>query len=435
MKILLLSADEENAFLLRRLQDEGNEVKLLTKTSIGVWKGVIELAESPAAAVEWGPDLVLVDSPGFGEFVQRFRELGIAVVGGGTFADKISQEYLTSMLFLEASQCRTCDYYDVETAEGIYDYVSATDRPWRVIGGDRHFKAFDDNARLEAWFESNPEYKGFVLVPDIQVPKQNRFKVAGFVNSRGSMNPAFVYNCCYGMGIFTTEGVTLKRIANDHPIVQVSIGKVAEKLYGMGYQGPVFLDCVVDPTEEDNEDEYTTGSAIRIEDFTLTPPDGFWAAFARGLDMPLHYFLDRLANPRRPNTPFDFSKGYVSSRKVSVPPYPMTEAPWIDEEKREALKAMMPREKVYADPHIYWSGVSRQDDGMYDIVNPVVGYLTGKGPDQAASRTEITNAWSDLKIPYSNVAIHSCASLEIVDLPTWTARRQLEEELLVINGR
>lgn len=419
MKILLISKDERNAFLLQRIQDEGHEAKLLSRQVMGVWDG--PMAKSPKDALDWGPDIILVDGTGFGDLVQWFRDRDIPVVGGTSFADKLAKEYSTSLLFLEASKVTIPEYYDVETAEGIDDYLRATDRPWRVVGGDRHFRAFDDMARLEAFLESNPEYKNFVMVPDLQLPGTTQFRLGGFINRRGLMNPAFRVVSVEGPLEGVSEGVTLKRLASGHPVVQATLGKVADRLYSMGYQGTVFVDChaaIEDPEMDDNE--------VVVSDLTLNPPDGFWASLLRGLEMPVHFFLDRLVNPRRPDTPWEFSSQFVSSCKLSMPPYPMVEADWVTPEQRKTLLQMMPKAKFYADSHIYWNGVSRTKDGMLKPLAPILGYLTGKGESSEESWVEIQGAKRDLKSPYAQIFGYG-TNFSNDDLPTWIAKRQLEE--------
>lgn len=245
------------------------------------------------------------------------------------------------------------------------------------------------------------------------------------MNSRGLMDPCFVLSQCKGLagdgtGIQTTEGLTLKRISCEHSIVQVTLAKTAESLHKLGHQGPVFMECVCCEDEDYN-------TSIECLDFYFTPPDGFWAAFARGLDMPLFYFLDRLANPRRPRTPFDFTGGYVSARKLSIPPYPLTEAPWLSPEERRSLSSLMPVYEVFHSEDVYWSGVQRKN-GMLKVLSPVLGYITAKGAAAHNTLDDIKYTASELNIPYAQVATH-CTDVDFVEqLPTYTAQTQLEME-------
>lgn len=447
MKILLMSKDERNAFLLKRLIDEGNEVKLLTRRGTGSWDGIIDKAGAPSEALAWGPDVVVVDTPGFGGVVKRFRERGLKVVGGGAYNDKTDEDYVTTMMFLEASGCSVCDYQDFRDINEAHKYIQGKDQLWRFIFPHRESRTFQGWQELSI-FMDKLDLEGrlpvkFILArahgqhseklneqPYDPVPLRGDFTVAGFVNSRGVMDPCFILSRCCGLvgenqGIPTTEGVTLTRLPQDHPVVALTIGKVQENLYGLGYEGPVFFDCTV-------EGSYADGArpTVKALDFTLTPPDGFWAAFARGLEMPLHYFFDRLLNPRRPRTPFEFTAAYVSSRKITIPPYPLTEAPWLNEKQQYALhSAMPPMVPIHDNGHVYWNGIRGAGDGMKEIVHPVVGYVTGKAGNPHGSLEEIRREAMSIKIPYSQICTRMVDGRSLEDLPTWVAERQLEEEV------
>ncbi len=442
MKVLLLSRDEKHAFLLDQLTREGNEVALLSKYNTGVWDGLVNRVGSLGDALSWEPEVVLVDQPGLGPAAKRFREAGVPVVGSIPLASRIEKDYLFAINFLDAAGIPTCDYQEFTDVSDACEYVQCGAHPWRMVCSDCSSETFPDEVQLQIYLETleanNKVPQRFALMRDFpgladnQLQLSSEFWLCGFVNSRGLMNPCLGFRVSSGflpggMGIPTIEGVTIQNIPSGHRIIGMTLKKLVPSLSNMGYVGPVFLGCTVEAPSAETD----WRSRLCCTNFSLTAPDGFWACFLRGLEISFSFFLDRLLNPRRPDNPYDFWVGHVSSRKLTVPPYPLTEARWLSQEqKRKLVQECLPPDPQITrqEPNIYWAGVRDDRQGGYEIIHPTVGYLTGKGATYLESLVEVRNQLQSSRIPFVQALVEPDPLWEMDLYPVSVLREEEEED-------
>ena len=447
-KILLLSGNTKSAFLIQRIVAEGCEARILCRDSGQALDNLVDFCTTPQEALEWEPDLILVDTPGFGPIVKRFREAGIPVIGGGSFSDRMDSNHLAALNFAEASGIPTTEYEEFDDVADASEYVHGKDQPWAMIWGDGQQQSFmtatDLQMHLEKIDAEGATPTRFALMRDYPVftaphQKENnvyccemsittQFVIAGFVNPRGVMDPCFGFKVCEGLmdyhqGIYTIEGLTMFKVPLANSVPQLMLVPLAESLNKLSYQGPVFVGCVVEPPSRMNNYE----SRIAAHRVSLTPPPGFWAAFTKGLEMSLVYFLDRLVNPTRPRTPFEWTSSYVTARKLSVPPYPMTEAPWLEPSQRAELAKFLPDLTLPPVDTVYWNGVRMNGVG-FKLVSPVAGYVTGKGESYMESLDAVRNEIRSLRVPWVQARLSPETTFEL-DMAAlqWPAVRQLEE--------
>lgn len=434
-KVLLLDKDEQNVFLLKRLQDEGCEVALLTPRGGSISNHFPRVANG-REALDWAPDYVLCGSSGFGAYLKRFREMGCAVIGGGPVTDKLDSDVITALAYLDAAGVPTPDYQAFTNVAEATDFVlSATkDQPWRLVLSSRDSAPFASGLDLAEDLERRHEegtlpnqflvHRDFPGITHNRLDMWSSFQLIGFVHEKGLMNPTFAASVAKTeRGIPTTEGVSMTPLPTSNPLVKLTLDRLSQGLGKINYVGPITLGCLVLPGIGDD----WWKDKVVVHNLSITPPDGFWAAFLAGLEMPLHYFLERLTHPARNYNPCDFWRGCVSSRKLSLPPYPMTEAPWLDQAKKDELLTMLPSVKVPYKPDIMWNGVQPTEEGA-TVLQPVLGYLVGKGGTFLVTMQEIRSEFDALSIPCVQAQCDLGETFEVDMLPVTAAEGQLEEE-------
>lgn len=444
-KVLLIGEDESNSFLLSHLRNEGCDVALLTKYNSGV-DGFKRLS-SPKDALAWGPNYVICDSKGYSPFLKAFRDSGAEVVGGGPITDKLETDLVTALDFLEGAGVPTVDYRTFKDAATAIEYVLLdSNKPWRLTCGMGDSEGYrggmelsevlesrEANGTLPPQFIIHRDFPGLAGPNDNHIDMWSSFCITGMVHEKGLMNPAFAVSIAHtDTGIPVFEGVTLFPVPLDSPLVALTLGRAASALSRLNYVGPVTLSCMVQPPDfntctEEDEFKYWDDK-ICAQRIMFTPPPGFWAAFLTGLEMPLHLFLDRLLTPQRNGNPFDFWEGVVSSRKLTLPPYPLSEGTWLNEEQKRTLLEMIPPTRLNSKKNVLWSGVKESEEGYVQPVVPVIGWLTGKARSASDSLRQIRSEYDFLDAPFTQVDCSLSSSFEVDMLPTRLADRQLEWE-------
>lgn len=424
MKCLLISRDERHAFLLEQLEAEGNEVRLLCKHDTGAWRGLIERTKNLEEARKWEPDIVVIDSPGFGPLAKTLQDDGFKVFGGSKLQDKLAENFQFGMSILEAAGVATSDYTKFDSVSDAAEYVQGKKRPWLFRHPSGQFQCCANDVELQLYMEelctdnAMPAtfsiQKGFPEFVNAGLMLRPQFYLVGFFNSEGLMNPVLRLDMAYnllpdGQGIPTIEGVNLRQVDIQEDDVDSTLRRLEKTLGAMKYYGPVFLGCMVD-YDNDKKEEFGPGKRTCCAvDIQMSPPDGFWAALLRGLTMPLQNFLDRVCNPRRPNTPYEFHKGIVCSRKLTLPPYPYTEAPWTTAANRYQLaKAGIPPTRFRKEPWgVYWNDVfqAEGEPGFLQASGPLLGYVVGRGESYPHAVREAQKIAESCAIPYAQMKV------------------------------
>lgn len=438
MKVLLVSRNENHAFLLHELVKEGQQAMLLSREDTGAWEGLVKRAGNAQEALEWGPDIALFDGPGFAPMVERASKAGVRVCNGGKFHDRLCSDFMFGMDLLGVNHVFTPDIARFTSVADASEHMIGKDHPWMYRGtsGPPHItqSPLDMQMFLESVPDGDPFYLQRAYSPlfgDTFLARPE-FWLAGFFNEKGLMNPAVYFQRSHnllpdGLGVPTEEGVTLFSVPKDAELAQQALGSLELSLKALGYTGWIFLGCIMDYAEHTKKSpRIRTRSKEPIEprkivpvvtECTPHPPDGFWAAFLRGLRMPLHLFLDRACKPLSRNTPFEFWNGWVCSRKVTVPPYPFTEAPWIGTPDRIHLHGLLPRITLPKEEWgVYWNSVSDNGASKLEVVGPVVGYAVGRGDSQHEAIREVRNVVQSLPIPCKQAKVEPDPVCEF-DLP------------------
>lgn len=444
MRYALLGKDERHAYILDKLRAEGHEGRLLARTNTGSWRGMVNRAASLQEIREWQPDTVLIDSPGFGPLAKTLADEGYRVFGGSNLQDRLQENYLFGLSVLEAAGVPTIEHSKFTNLEDAIEYSNSRQHAWLMRLPDNRVFTFPDTIALQLHFEkiyaAGEVPQQFALqrgYPD-SIPTGPRsheiclnpmFYLCGLFNAEGLMQPAFRMTTAHnllpeGMGVPTYEGVSLQPVSISDPCVQQTLAKLQETLKSVNYCGWVWLGCVEEwssvPRKAD-EPEY--GYQTRALDFRVQAPDGFWAAVLGGLRMSTHYFFDRVLNPRRPNTPFDFFPGTVVSRKLSIPPYPFSEASWLTQsEQQTTRRELLPKITFARNQQVFWSEVAEEEPGKLQPTGPVLGYAVGQGESSWEALRDLSRSLSCCQIPYLQVKVED-------------GMDQLHLDLLNSNGR
>ena len=102
MKFTMYSADGDGAHLLYRMREEGNDVELYIKHPEyrRGWDGLLPKVDKFNPGKD---DVIIFDFSGFGTIADGLRKSGHLVVGGSELADKLEQERMFGLDFMEAS--------------------------------------------------------------------------------------------------------------------------------------------------------------------------------------------------------------------------------------------------------------------------------------------------------------------------------------------
>lgn len=421
MRFLLISHDESNAFLLERLQAENHETKWLSKEAHPeAWDGILPKASGLQEAADWKPDITIIDGVGFGSIVKRLRESGLRVFGGGRIQDRMSEDWLYSMSLLDTLKIRTHEVEKFTSVADASEHIYAREQAWFFRAPDGSGFGTDSTGAMQARLEEMQSQdrvppvftlqRGFPSIVQSQLRLRPEFYLAGLFNERGLMDPVLQVQVAYNLlpdrqGIDTIEGATVVALKVNDLDVRDTLKKCEPMFKTMQYSGWAFMGLVYDSDYSDDEEDCYRNCPV-VTDFFMTPPPGFWACVAGGLRMELGLFLDRAMNPNRPNTPFEFWDRVVSSRLLSIPPYPMTEAPWLDKNvKEDLLKQIPPISISHQDWGVFWNGVRQNGKpGFIQPTGPKVGWIVGRG-DYEESLSQIRNTANGLPIPYKQCKV------------------------------
>lgn len=247
-----------------------------------------------------------------------------------------------------------------------------TDEGVKVVGGGLLHDDLDRDKEYSAVLASR------VRVPIFDMDNGGiKLKLAGFFSGKSFVNPTFSFAIDQGLlpGLDTTEALAVHTLPENCWLVDETYTKLSQLFTAFNFKGVVCLDVQIDP---ETRIPHVTGMDVQV-------PDGFWAAFLSGLEQPLGDFLKGLASGKRFKV--KYTEEVSGAVKVSVPPYPYIECPWLDDDVREAVEAHIrigARGKHIEDPveqgSTYWLNVQKNGTGTsYVTTGPEVAYVGASG--------------------------------------------------------
>lgn len=123
MRILGLGDNCELGELYRRLDAQGHEIKVWARNAppSRCWTGILDFVEDWQTAISWlrqagAESLALFETAGMGALQDELRELGIAVIGGSAYGDRLEDDRafgqaVLNEMGLSTAPCRTFKSY------------------------------------------------------------------------------------------------------------------------------------------------------------------------------------------------------------------------------------------------------------------------------------------------------------------------------------
>lgn len=284
-----------------------------------------------------------------------------------------------------------------DTVPVVYDPESALQWEPEVVlfdspGAGSLAKHFQDNkvpimggSLLHDTLHLDPDYiqtlASRVRVPVIPLDNGGlKLRLAGFYSKKKFIGPAYSYVQTRGLFSGSTEGpvetMRMHAIPEEHPIIQKTFGKLERLFTAFHLAGLVTLDIEIDP-EDGNPNIHALSTQV---------PEGFWASWLAGLEGELGKVLHGIASGKKFSV--KYTQNIASAAKVSVPPYPVIDFPWLPEDEQSIVRERVLRgaQGIHVKEHetqnqIFWLNVKKNGTGnSYETVGPEVAYIATSCP-------------------------------------------------------
>lgn len=371
MKFLLVGRSTRHAYLGNEIRKEGHEVKFLVGKP-DLEHNLVDYLESPSRALEWQPEVAIFLEPGFGEFARLLQSRKVRTFGGGLLLDSIhtDKEYLSVL----ASRAK-------------------------------------------------------VPIYPLESPTSPTLRMAGCFSGKGLLYPVLAYGVDNNIlpGLDTKEALTLVALDGECRLVQETMRPLEIVFNAFGLNGWIFLEVHLTERYPGSVDFVPHIHSVSVE-----IPDGFLPAFCSGLQQEISSFYAGASSGKRFCA--KFSEEPTCAVKVSIPPYPNIDWPWLTLEDRLTLQAKMlegcrgiPIEDYPGDRTQYLLSVTRNGTGRtYHTIGPEVCYVTAAGDFQGLPYT-IAATVEETKIP--NAIYRSHVGSELIE-----ALSRFEDHGLLVKG-
>jgi len=125
MKFLMYSEAGEGAQILKRIEQEGNEVGIYIKDKRykTVWDGLL-----PKVTPEWDADVIIFDQSGNGDAADDYLNNGKSVYGGSSLCDELEKDRDFGLSVMDSCGIKTPDYYRCSNFKEAKDVVEGDSR-------------------------------------------------------------------------------------------------------------------------------------------------------------------------------------------------------------------------------------------------------------------------------------------------------------------
>lgn len=331
MKFLMYSESGEGAQLLKRIQDEGNEVALYIDDKVykNTFDGILHKVTTPEEFIDKNTTIIF-DLSGFGEKADEYRKQGYNVYGASGFADKLEKDRNFGFSIMEQSGIKIPSFKEFTDYKSGIEYAEScgkrlvfkpngtmpckltyvSDSPEQLVEYlkfiEKRFAKNIDSYILQEFIEGIVvSSEMFVSCGELLLPFNHTVEVKKSMND--DLGPST--GCS---GNITWNGMT--------KIHEQGVFKANKVLKDEEYTGQIDLNAVV------NEDG--------IYGLEWTPRFGYDATptYMTLLDMEMGEFFYKAA--RGENIPVvSKTSDYAGSIRLSIPPYPMEVKRGLDTEK------------------------------------------------------------------------------------------------------
>lgn len=355
MKFLMVGRSTRHSYLLNEIKKEGHEVKFLAGKP-DPQHNLVEYLETPSQALEWKPDVVIFVEPGFGELSRVFQGRKIKTFGGSLILDSLHSDK---------------------------EYLS-------VLG-----------ARAK------------VPIFPLENPTAPTLRMAGCFSGKGLLHPVLAYGVDDDLlpGIKSHEALTLVALDPECRLVQETMKPLELVLNAFNANGWFFLEVHLVERYPGSID-----FVPHIHNVSVEIPDGFLPAFCSGLQQNISDFYLGASSGKRFCA--KFSEEPTCAVKVSIPPYPNVDWPWLSLEDRLSLQAKMLEgckgilvEDYPGERTQYLLSVTRNGTGKtYHTIGPEVCYVTAQSDFQGLPYV-VAATIAETKIPNAIYRPHIGAEL------------------------
>lgn len=329
MKIFVYSVDASALFMVDRLQHEGHEVILYidAEDSKKCYDNMVFKVDNPDDAIKMKPDFVFFDEITKGKTADKYKKMGIPVIGAGDYNDRMELDRTFGMdlmkkvgiKFPETTEFNSVNEavafikknpnrYVVKMNESQSNYASYVGKsPEDLINTLEHFR--DENLIKEK--------SGFVLQEFIE---GYEISTEGWFNGTGFVPGAF--NHCIEEKKFLTgnlgpttgsEGSVVFRAEDDSPLV-ANIARMTPILAKEGYKGALDLNTIVDKSGVPYALEFCPRTGYVCFENFIHLYDGDFGDFLHALALGEDFYAE-------------LSTDLCIGVRLSVPPYPQSDLP------------------------------------------------------------------------------------------------------------
>lgn len=399
MRFFMMSKCGEGCGLLKKIQDEGNKVRLYIKEPdyYSVYKGILENEKTCSPNSD---EIVIFDSSSFGEDAEKYRRKGIKCFGGGEFQDKLENDRRFGLEFMSRSGISIPDtFYFSKNWKLAYELVNNSeyerlvfkpsgDLPSRLTycGCDR-----EDLLGYMRWVEKyfGSEIKDFVL---------QEFIEGAIVSSEFWMGPN-------GFIEPANQTVEVKKFMNDDlgqstgcqgnlvwrcdasKVLERGIRRAEKNLQANNLIGPIDLNCIVNETG--------------VYGLEWTPRFGLDAmpTFLQLLNQDVGKLIADTVNGQAKQ--MDISEEFASGVRISIPPYPL-EPPRLKSVKEASPNYRIPLqlpEEYEEHFYLYEVMLSENDELVHSAGTGVIAVVSATDKDCRKATGKVYDILEDVQVP------------------------------------
>ena len=397
MKFLLYSGFGEGSQILKRIEDEGNEVGLYIDDKVykNAFDGILPKIDNPDSFID-KDTIILFDMSGFGSIADNYRKKGLHVFGASAFADKLEHDRNFGFEQMEESGITVPNYIEFTDFNAGIEYAKETKE--RLVfkpNGSMPTKltyVSEDSGQLIEYLKFvekrfGKEIKSFILQDFIEgVVVSSEFYCSNgeliwppnhTVEVKKSMNDDL------GPSTGCSGNITWCSVS---PIIEQGIYKAKEFIEREKYTGQIDLNAVVNESG--------------VYGLEWTPRFGYDATptYLTLLEMDLGQFFSDMAMGQGFNG--DVSEKYAGSVRLSIPPYPMEAKANVDTEKISPNQGIpIQRWEEYEDDLYFYEVMLEEDSLVHSGGTGVICLGLGLGETPEESIDEAYNILENIKVP------------------------------------
>jgi phosphoribosylamine--glycine ligase len=404
MNILFISKQGMGMDLVRKLQDEGHNVKLFieSKRAKNCFDFMVKKTENWKKELVWAKEgLIIFDDTGYGKIQDDLRKKGYNVFGGCEVADKVEFDREYTDHVLHKFGIKSFKTKSFKTIVEAAEYAIKHRDLW-VIKRDK------DNSKFISYVGQDPKgrdtielLKNYSVIPGLNSqPVSLQKKVDGIEIGVGrffngddwvgpiEMNIEHPHLFAGDIGQFTDEMGTVAWYTNtENKLYKETLKKLKTFLRGIKFKGDVAINCIVN-----KKDAYALEITPRLgspiihlqQEIHESPWGEFMLAIAKGENYDLKW-----------------KKGYGVVMTLAVPPFPFGK--FFPTDVCHGLSIDLNGSTKEELKHLHFEEISKRPDKHehYYIsgYDGYVGYTTGLAPTVSGAHKKALSLAQKIHVP------------------------------------